>query len=116
MGLKEHEAALLRRVVWPAEVDDIETLRLVTEVWGGQGFEFATEVQGGHGRFQFGFKQHRNGPCGVLAAVQAELLGEILWPMREEESQADVMEWDRLDGEVLDDVSDPGCAGCAVVQ
>jgi len=103
VGLREHEAAMLRKVVWPAEVEDVETLQMVTNVWGGQGFEFAKEVQGGEGRFQFGFKQHKNGPCGVLAAVQAELLGEILWPSTAEESQADVMEWDRLDGEVLDD-------------
>ena len=43
--------------------------------WYNQGFEFAESVPS----FNFGLKQGHGGPCGVLAAVQAEMLTEVLF-------------------------------------
>ena len=44
------------RLVWPE-------LQPVPESWANQGLEFSADT--------FGIPQHKNGPCGVLAAVQA---------------------------------------------
>jgi hypothetical protein len=65
---------------------------------------FKLQVSGG-GRFQFGLLQHRNGPCGVLAAVQAELLRHLVWPETEEGEDVDCMDWDTLDKELLQEVT-----------
>uniref|UniRef100_A0A7S0DVW3 PH domain-containing protein n=1 Tax=Hanusia phi TaxID=3032 RepID=A0A7S0DVW3_9CRYP len=107
-NLKESEAALLSSVVWPRfNLEDAQLLQNLHESWGQQGLEFVTpdQVMGGAGRFQFGLLQHRSGPCGALAAVQAELLKCIVWPDVQEDENVDCMDWDKLDREVLDDVS-----------
>jgi len=50
------------------EVDDMTR-------WCSQGFEFSKSLP----EFQFGLKQGLGGPCGVLAAVQAEMLALIFF-------------------------------------
>ncbi|XP_070566145.1 probable ubiquitin carboxyl-terminal hydrolase MINDY-4 isoform X2 [Ptychodera flava] len=63
--------------------------------WRNQGFEFCDKQ-----RLEFGFVQHKGGPCGVLASVQACMLQHLLFgkdkvasivslePTMEERSQA----------------------------
>jgi hypothetical protein len=64
---------------------------------------------GGHARFQFGLMQHRIGPCGVLAAVQAQVFSLLLWPDGSDQngglSDHMDLDWDALDREVFKDVS-----------
>ena len=107
--LTETEAQLLHRVVWPVQValENEEVCQRLIETWHIQGLEFAdpAKVCGGGGRFQFGLMQHRNGPCGILAAVQAELLRELVWPEIEEDENVDCMDWDTLEKDVLREVS-----------
>lgn len=50
--------------------------------WYGQGFQFCEGGEsGGNGSsvLAYGLKQGFGGPCGVLAAVQAEMIGNILF-------------------------------------
>jgi len=126
--LKEADALMLHTLVWPREIachgcgthellgpsthglQSMDVIDRLIETWHKQGFEFARpgQVRGGGGRFQFGLVQHRNGPCGVLAAVQAEILRYLVWPEMEEDENVDEMDWDTLDQEVLDQVSAKG--------
>jgi hypothetical protein len=89
--LKESDSQLLHTVVWPAKVsvENEEVCQRILDTWHVQGLAFADppQVRGGDGRFQFGLIQHRNGPCGILAAVQAELLRELVWPEIEEDDK-----------------------------
>ncbi|OWZ24054.1 hypothetical protein PHMEG_000990 [Phytophthora megakarya] len=68
----------LLRLLWPgASTDDAQR-------WHQQGFEFQT-LQG----FPLGLVQGHGGPCGVLAAVQAEMLRIFLF-VRHREALSDV--------------------------
>eukprot|EP01127_Copromyxa_protea_P015952 TRINITY_DN4671_c0_g1_i1.p1 TRINITY_DN4671_c0_g1~~TRINITY_DN4671_c0_g1_i1.p1 ORF type:complete len:536 (-),score=75.16 TRINITY_DN4671_c0_g1_i1:216-1823(-) len=58
-------------LVWPAGQLPL-TLDLDLENWRFQGFQFDPQSK-------VGLKQAKNGPCGVLAAVQAALLGTIIF-------------------------------------
>ena len=110
--LGERQALMLHALVWPKEVSlhNVPVLQRVLDTWHVQGLEFAAldQVSGGGGRFQFGLLQRRNGPCGVLAAVQAELLRYLVWPELEEGENTDSMDWDTLDPEVMREVSAAG--------
>ena len=119
--LREAEALMLQSVVWPKEVvlENADAMERLLQTWHTQGLEFAhpDTVSGGGGRFQFGLLQHYNGPCGVLAAVQAEILRYLVWPDIEEDENVDGMDWDTLDKEVLDEVSTKGLvtAVCSIL-
>lgn len=121
VALKESDALMLQVLVWPKEVvqDNVDVMHRLLDTWHGQGLQFAhpESVSGGGGRFQFGLLQHRNGPCGVLAAVQAEILRYLVWPDKEEDDNVDGMDWDTLDKEVLDQVSTKGLvtAVCSIL-
>ena len=107
--IKEWDSQLLHTVVWPAKVslENEEVCQRLLDTWHVQGLAFADppKVRGGDGRFQFGLIQHRNGPCGILAAVQAELLRELVWPEIEEDDNVDHQDWDTLEEDVLREVS-----------
>eukprot|EP01124_Arcella_intermedia_P014265 TRINITY_DN20669_c0_g2_i1.p1 TRINITY_DN20669_c0_g2~~TRINITY_DN20669_c0_g2_i1.p1 ORF type:complete len:555 (+),score=112.63 TRINITY_DN20669_c0_g2_i1:61-1725(+) len=63
--------SLLRYMLWPLEMtNDIIDFEL--QNWTTQGFAFSKE-------WMLGFHQNKNGPCGVLAAVQAEFLLDLIF-------------------------------------
>ncbi|GAB9472837.1 hypothetical protein Gpo141_00010003 [Globisporangium polare] len=76
-ALSAHERLEMLRLMWPQHVssaDHPDTLR-----WYQQGFEFQAPTSG----FPLGLVQGHGGPCGVLAAVQAEILRLFLFEYHE---------------------------------
>ncbi|KAG7400242.1 hypothetical protein PHYBOEH_006580 [Phytophthora boehmeriae] len=69
------DVAELLRLLWPSSSGDSDD----SQRWYQQGFEFQT-LQG----FRLGLVQAHGGPCGVLAAVQAEILRLFLFIHRSE--------------------------------
>lgn len=59
------------------EDDDVER-------WLRSGFEFTGEGEGGSVPCPWGLKQELGGPCGVLAALQALVVRELLWGLPED--------------------------------
>ncbi|CAI5735587.1 unnamed protein product [Peronospora destructor] len=69
--LRAAEVSELHRLLWPATGDSTFE---DSQRWYQQGFKFH-ELQG----FSIGLVQDHGGPCGVLAAVQAEMLRRFLF-------------------------------------
>lgn len=65
-------------VIWPSTVTAFEN---IPEAWSMQNLEFDDIKKPGSGagsiRIGIGLKQPMNGPCGVLAAIQAACIAEI---------------------------------------
>uniref|UniRef100_K3WCB1 Deubiquitinating enzyme MINDY-3/4 conserved domain-containing protein n=1 Tax=Globisporangium ultimum (strain ATCC 200006 / CBS 805.95 / DAOM BR144) TaxID=431595 RepID=K3WCB1_GLOUD len=72
--LSATERRELLRLMWPQHVDDVAP-HPDTQRWYQQGFEFQTAASA----FPLGLVQGHGGPCGVLAAVQAEILRLFLF-------------------------------------
>ncbi|KAF1335885.1 hypothetical protein FI667_g921, partial [Globisporangium splendens] len=72
--LSATERRELLRLMWPQRVDDAVPHQ-DTQRWYQQGFEFQTAAS----VFPLGLVQGHGGPCGVLAAVQAEILRLFLF-------------------------------------
>eukprot|EP01126_Amoeba_proteus_P047270 TRINITY_DN5386_c0_g1_i12.p1 TRINITY_DN5386_c0_g1~~TRINITY_DN5386_c0_g1_i12.p1 ORF type:complete len:341 (-),score=60.22 TRINITY_DN5386_c0_g1_i12:175-1197(-) len=65
----------LCKVVWPHEYGWSEEILWTLDnfdTWTAQGFEFSNVVP-------LGLRQNKNGPCGVLAVVQAFLLKDLIF-------------------------------------
>jgi len=63
----------LFRIVWPTEVDKA-FMDEDFKNWIDQGFQIAQQV-----KFQVGIFQNKNGPCGLLAAVNALLIKQLVF-------------------------------------
>jgi hypothetical protein len=61
----------LSKIVWPSDVDRT-FMNEDFKNWIGQGFQIAQNI-----KFQIGFHQVKNGPCGLLAAVNARLIKQL---------------------------------------
>lgn len=48
--------------------------------WFNQGFQFCSSLHDDKTGCSFGLRQGKGGPCGILAAVQAEIIKDIFFP------------------------------------
>lgn len=71
--LAPEDFSVLRESVWPVATDPnrLESMELV---WFNQGFEWSSV----HKCF---LMQHKNGPCGILAPIQALVVQNLLFPV-----------------------------------
>eukprot|EP00048_Salpingoeca_helianthica_P023451 m.24419 g.24419 ORF g.24419 m.24419 type:complete len:815 (+) comp8687_c0_seq1:117-2561(+) len=71
--LSKDDYVQLRSLLWPQSLSP-EQLAIIQRPWL-QGLEFYDQYP-----FQSFFVQHQNGPCGLIASVQALLIQELLHP------------------------------------
>eukprot|EP00043_Microstomoeca_roanoka_P003086 m.42292 g.42292 ORF g.42292 m.42292 type:complete len:486 (+) comp11904_c0_seq6:92-1549(+) len=75
-AISADEHADVSAVCWPFAFPQAQ------HAWFMQGFEFSSSLAG-----DCFFIQHKNGPCGVLAAIQGLVIQELLWPSDDSPAQ-----------------------------
>eukprot|EP00041_Stephanoeca_diplocostata_P037524 m.1422798 g.1422798 ORF g.1422798 m.1422798 type:complete len:760 (+) comp25054_c1_seq9:286-2565(+) len=71
--LASHDFSALRSAIWPVATG-ARKLTSMQQVWFNQGFEWSAL----HPCF---LVQHKNGPCGILAPIQALVVQTLLFPV-----------------------------------
>ena len=69
MDLSEEQLSNVRQLIWPSTLAKSDTDR-----WHQQGLQFSDDAG-----TRFGLLQTQGGPCGLLAAVQAYMLKNLLF-------------------------------------
>ncbi|KAG5183644.1 hypothetical protein JKP88DRAFT_316433 [Tribonema minus] len=69
-GASQRELQDIWSIIWQPSATDDDKRR-----WHSQGFKFSAEADG----IPFGLEQDKGGPCGVLAAIQAEMLRSLIF-------------------------------------
>ena len=71
--MRHDEVVSLEQVIWP---DDAEVRRRCRELWASESFRYGDAEHPAWGRL--GLVQTNNGPCGVLAAIQARVISRLI--------------------------------------